>query len=486
MKFSVLHISDLHRDLTDEIENGWLLDSLAQDFTQFSKQSPEIKPPDLCVVSGDLVYGVKLGTPNAATELTRQYTQAEEFLIGLTDRFLGGKRERLIIVPGNHDVSFEAAAASWEKLDIPSSKADKAMLLKELITPKSRLRWSWQDFCFYRIVDEDRYQSRFEYFSAMYSRFYNGHRSFSSRPDEQFDVFDFPEFHLSILALNSCYNNDPFRRAGELHPVALATVAAEARKAERSGWLIAATWHHNLAGAPQQDDYLDPGFIQILIDAGVTISFHGHQHLSECFDERYRLGPNSRKMTVISAGTLCAEPKNLRPGVPRSYNIVELDTQTWQGRVHQRQMANMMFNLPIWGPGFFINTNTSYFDFTICQPLSERPAKLDLQIALDAAEKLVGEKRWREAIDALVPLKHIPIAKPFLLKALGELNDARCTITSLMAPTTTAEAVMLGGALLEGGTAAELESYINTGFVFENHDSSIREICQRIKRRLSK
>ncbi len=26
-------------------------------------------------------------------------------------------------------------------------------------------------------------------------------------------------------------------------------------------------------------------------------------------------------MTIISAGTLCAEPRNLKPGVPRSYNI---------------------------------------------------------------------------------------------------------------------------------------------------------------------
>ena len=63
MRFSALHISDLHRDLSDEVDNPWLLESLARDFEQFRGQDPEIMRPTLCIVSGDLVYGVK---PNAA------------------------------------------------------------------------------------------------------------------------------------------------------------------------------------------------------------------------------------------------------------------------------------------------------------------------------------------------------------------------------------------------------------------------------------
>lgn len=39
MKFSVLHISDLHRDLSGEVGNEWLLDSLGHDFNQFNEHT---------------------------------------------------------------------------------------------------------------------------------------------------------------------------------------------------------------------------------------------------------------------------------------------------------------------------------------------------------------------------------------------------------------------------------------------------------------
>jgi hypothetical protein len=107
MSFSILHVSDLNRDLGDEINNSWLLDSLENDFRQFETQTPPIQKPSLCIVSGDLIYGVRAGTANADDELKRQYAQAEEFLIGLAERFFDGNRERVVILPGNHDVSFD-------------------------------------------------------------------------------------------------------------------------------------------------------------------------------------------------------------------------------------------------------------------------------------------------------------------------------------------------------------------------------------------
>ena len=91
MNFSILHISDLHRDLDDEIGNDWLLDSLENDFNQFSKQTHQIMKPSICIVSGDLVHGVGLGVEDADSELKRQYSQVETFLIGLADRFFNGE-----------------------------------------------------------------------------------------------------------------------------------------------------------------------------------------------------------------------------------------------------------------------------------------------------------------------------------------------------------------------------------------------------------
>ena len=77
MSFSILHVSDLHRDLSDEIRNNWLLDSLKNDFHNFADQNPSIQLPSICIVSGDLIYGVRAGAADAENELKRQFLQAE-------------------------------------------------------------------------------------------------------------------------------------------------------------------------------------------------------------------------------------------------------------------------------------------------------------------------------------------------------------------------------------------------------------------------
>lgn len=480
MRFSILHISDLHRDLSDEINNTCLLDSLENDFNQFDRQTPTIARPSISIVSGDLIFGVKPGGADAAKEQNRQYAQAEEFLVGLAERFFDGRRERIVILPGNHDVSYDDVIASTLKIDIPSDLEEKTQLVDELFSTNSRLRWSWRDLCFYKIVDHDRYLKRLHRFATTFESFYEGKRGFPFEPEKQYDIFEFPDLGFCVAALNSCFNNDPLRRAGAFHPAALTDACRILRHPDRAGWLLAATWHHNVAGGPTLDDYLDTEFLQLLIDAGVSLGFHGHQHLPECFDERYRIGPSPRKITIVSASTLCAAPRNLKPGVPRSYNIVEVDTDAWNGRVHQRQMVNMLFNLPVWGPGHFNATNNSYFDFELCKPLATRPPQLDVQITLERADNYLGAHQCNEALGVLDAVKNLPLARPLLLRALTELADPRRTITMLWPPLTIAEAVTVGGALLENSTRQEAEAFLKLPFVSASMDASVQDIVRRI------
>ena len=483
MKFSVLHVSDLHRDLSDELANDWLLDSLERDVGQLANEKQRIVYPSICVVTGDLVYGVTPRPHNGEEELKRQYRQAEEFLVGLADRFFTGNRERIVILPGNHDVCFDDVMSSVQKIETPAQQEAKTKLLDQFFAPKSQLRWSWNDMCFFKIVDSERYRSRFRHFTTMYESFYQRQRSYPLVPDRQLDIFDFKDFGFCVVALNSCFDNDPLRRAGAFHPHTITEARRALQQGCRSGWLTAAAWHHNINGGPAQDDYLDAGFIQIFIDAGVSLGFHGHQHLPDCFDERYRLGPQPRKITIISASTLCASSRNLKPGIPRSYNVVELDTDLWHGRVHQRQMVNAQFSLPVWGPGHFIATNEAFFDFTLCKPIAPRPFRLDEQLVLDRAERLLGSNKWIDALDVLIEIKGIPLARPLLLRALENLEDARSTISALWPPLNDAEAVMLGGAILEDGTLAEAEDFMELTIVRESADASVREILIRIRER---
>ena len=57
MTLSVLHISDLHRDPTNAIDNKVLLESLERDRDRYTSENPRIEPPGLVFVSGDVVQG---------------------------------------------------------------------------------------------------------------------------------------------------------------------------------------------------------------------------------------------------------------------------------------------------------------------------------------------------------------------------------------------------------------------------------------------
>jgi hypothetical protein len=481
MRFSILHISDLHRDLRDEVANGPLLDSLARDIERFGEQDPIILKPSVCVVSGDLVYGVKPDHADSVGELERQYRQAEGFLNSLTDHFFEGDRERVVIIPGNHDISFPCVLASSTRIEVPSDPSERKALTNELFSPRSLLRWSWANFCFYRLTDDVLYEKRLNNFAEVYERFYRGARSFILNPEEQFQIFDYPSLGFAIVALNSCYRNDPLRRAGGFNPTAFSAACRDLQHSSRLGWLIAATWHHSVSGGPSEDDFLDVEFLQMLIDAGVSLGFHGHQHSHDCLDERYRLGPVERKITVVSAGTLCAEPRNLKPGVPRGFNVVEVDTDAWRGRVHSRHMINDSFTLPLWGPGHFYATGKSFVDFDVCRPLSKRPIQLDHRLVLDRADHCLGNAQWPEALELLREIKHLPLARPLIVKALTELGDDEVTIAVLHEPSSSAEVVLLGAALLGRGQKSDVESFLQMPIVLQSLDASVKEVVRRLK-----
>jgi hypothetical protein len=149
-------------------------------------------------------------------------------------------------------------------------------------------------------------------------------------------------------------------------------------------------------------------------------------------------------------------------------------------------MVNMLMPLPVWGPGHFVNTNSSFFDFELCEPLVTRPAQLDVQLTLDRADKLLGSRQWREALNILDDVRDVPLSRPLLVKALEELGDGRRTIATLWPPLTSVEAVTLGGAILDSGTPEEAEAIIRIGLVSDNVDASVREVSRRVRDRWHK
>jgi hypothetical protein len=146
-------------------------------------------------------------------------------------------------------------------------------------------------------------------------------------------------------------------------------------------------------------------------------------------------------------------------------------------------MVNMLFNLPVWGPGHFNSTNNSYVDFELCKPLKDRPPQLDSQLLLATVEDHIGRGRTQEAMEILERIADYPLARPFLVRALNDLGDPRTTISKLWPPQTVPEAVTIGGAILEVGSKDEALAFRQLSIVLATTDASLLDISNRIYER---
>jgi 3',5'-cyclic AMP phosphodiesterase CpdA len=476
---SILQLSDLHRDARNPIRNGPLLDSLQNDLRHYTIESGDkIRKPDIIIISGDVIQGVKPGESDPERVLREQYGEALEFLAKLTDAFLGGDRRRVVIIPGNHDSSACHSMQSMQRVDVVAEQ--KREFVGQLFSPGSRLRWSWSDFALYAIVDEARYQERFRAFADFYHEFYSGVRSYDLEPSKQFDVFDFPELNLSIAAFSSCFNNDILNKQGTIHPECIAAVGARFRESDLHGRVRLAVWHHNTEGVPMQSDYMDADTIQNLIDCGFSLGFHGHQHRPQFLDKRFRYG-GSRHITVISAGTLCGSA-SYRFG--RAYNLVEISMQDRIGRLHVREMQNDNFALPIWGVRN-LNTTSRYLDFEFDPPPEPVTPHDEKTERLAKAQRLYEQKEFEQAAEVLRELATSDgLARRLLVECLHGIGAAPEIIARFDPPEGPTEAIYLIEALWESGARQQLEAVLAYAVVADSTDPAVVEMRTKYKAKL--
>src|SRR5580704_9279707 len=325
---TLLHISDLHRTAGPRINNDQLLAAIASDATRWATEG--IPKPDVVVVSGDLVQGARVGDADPDGEVIRQYEEAGDFLSRLATQLVGGDRYRVVIVPGNHDVSWPRAHAAMSPLatcpaDIGQSSLDA----------DSGIRWDWATRQALEISDSALYASRLEPFRSFRDAFYEG---VNPNPliDADLVFFDYPDLGLAIVGFASCHGNDCFCFVGHIDPriVALSREVLGSTNAP----LATAVWHHSLAGGPRSQDYMDRRVVHQLIDYGFSVGLHGHQHFSAAAPYELRL-PNLTTMAVVSAGSLAVGDRGLPVGEARQFNIVVADPANEELTVHVRAMS---------------------------------------------------------------------------------------------------------------------------------------------------
>lgn len=482
VRFAILHLSDLHRDSANPIGNQPLLDSLENDRQRYTrKEDPTIRSPDIVVVSGDIIQGVAPDVPDPKAKLRMQYEEALAFLGALTDRFAHGDRNRVVIVPGNHDVSASHVMESLTRVGLaPDRKRD---LVSQLFSPLSRLRWSWPAFELYEITDQTMYAERLAAFSSFYEEFYKGARRYSLDATKQLDIFDYPDLNLSVTAFSSCYNNDILNGQGAIHPECIAEASNRLRKAELQDRLRIAVWHHNTEGVPSRSNYMDPDILQNLIERGFSLGLHGHQHRPQFLDTKFRYG-GDRRITVISAGTLCGGP-SFRFG--RAYNIIEVNTDTRTGRLHLREMQNDDLRLPIWGRRSLPAETGAFLDFKFDAP-PEPPVRTDeTTTLLIRAQRQYDRGEYQEAATTLTPIAGSDdLARRLLLECLRQLGDTADIVARFDPPVSSEEAITLIDALWREGKRDRLLSLLSEPVIESSSDPSVVELRSKYLRRLSK
>lgn len=344
-EYTILHISDLHKEKGADYDN--LFASLAADCEHYKNEG--IQKPSIIVVSGDLVEGSKKEKlVDARAEIKKQYEEVSIFLQKLVEFFLDGDRNRIVIVPGNHDVCRTISSGAMIKEKV---KDDDEIKKKRADMITGNIRWNWSDLSFYSINNHSLYKSRFDLFLDFYNTFYKGLRKWSEPCEETAQIINLPEYRLCLFALNSCHRLDHLNQVGAIYPSAISSNQLKLNSIHKNGELIMGVWHHHTMGLPYENNYLDYRIIQALISSHIQVGLYGHQHQSSLLNE-YRDLTLDSKMLLISSGSLYGGRTQLVTGCPRQYCLLSLSFQDKNVSItlHVRKDAST-YEIPAWTVG---------------------------------------------------------------------------------------------------------------------------------------
>lgn len=301
MAINILHLSDVHFGKEEQADNYFT--QLASDLTN----NLEIKQLDYLVISGDIA--------NRSTE--QEYEAAFQMVDKLVNKY-ELDYNRIVIVPGNHDLNWELSEDSYEF--VPQRKVPKSLPEGEYINENTGKR----------IRKEEKYQERFKYFSEIfYTKIYN--KPYPQDYKQQAIVHSFEEHKILFLGLNSCWEIDHhYKQRASIHPNAISTAIDEIL-GKYDGWLKIAVWHHPVTGGETMKNV---EFLEQLAVNGFQIGMHGHIH--EAKDENFKYDDN-RGLRIIGAGTFGAPAREQVTGIPLQYNLLVLDSSNGKLTVNTRK-----------------------------------------------------------------------------------------------------------------------------------------------------
>jgi 3',5'-cyclic AMP phosphodiesterase CpdA len=483
--FTLLHISDLHRSPHDPIENAQLLGALLADKDRYLVETPQVSAPDAAIISGDIIQGVTLNTPDYAVELDRQYEVAHDFLVNLADRFFNGDRSRVIIVPGNHDVCWNTAYNAMTQL-VPEHPPIQAHT--GLFHASNDLRWNWKTRTIFKITDPDGYRCRLDAYWRFVERFYaDAALKYPLDRSRGFNLFELDNGRIIVAALESVHGNDCFCRQGAIERSILGNCSLTIRDLPQQPILRVAVWHHSFQGPPQGDDYMDIDSVHEMIGNGFRLGLHGHQHQAAASAYAIHL-PEEISMAISSAGSLCAGTRELPRGTNREYNVVVIDDAYTSARVHVREMTQGN-HFGRCGRGIFRMDGFTELQWQLPAgragnaPLDEHKFTADIVLR---AEKALHSGRAGDALILLDGIKQ-PItghAKNLFIEAARATGNWNKLIASIDHPKSIAEFIDLFGAMLMEKQINAAEALLARAAEFNVDAATIENLRSRLQMRM--
>jgi hypothetical protein len=386
-KLTWLHLSDWHQTGKD-FKRQKLRDALIRDIEhRLAGISRSLDTIDFIVFSGDVAWLGKQEEYQAA---------ASEFFDPLL-RAAGVSRDRLFIVPGNHDLDREHL---YE------------MLPGELQRPftTSALVEKW-------LVDDERRARTLEPFKA-YRDFVSAYTGQESPDYAAVTTFSVSGEQVALLGLNSAWICARYKekKAEEkevndygrlvLGDPQLYRALQKAR--EQSPWVQIAVLHHSFDWLTTTDLLPEKSQIREQLSGGCHFVLHGHEHQPNVTVPRGA----TNNCAVISAGSSYerTDPKASR--YAHGYNFVSLDSYAGKGTVYLRRYDERQ--------GWIRDTGTTgddtpgYSEFelpeslrpksSLSQPLPAATPASVLWVSTSApARRDAGERRVLEGyLDALV------------------------------------------------------------------------------------
>jgi 3',5'-cyclic AMP phosphodiesterase CpdA len=290
-----LHLSDLHFRADTSYDENIVLRALLRDVEE--RIGRDGLRPDFVAVTGDIAFS---GRPD-------QYALARSFFDDLSAA-TGLGRDRLFLVPGNHDV--DRGKISRGAQGIADSLNNREAANDILATPGDR-----------RLM-----LARFDGYSAFVNDYLGGQGAFDDEHYFYVRRLELAGLQVALLGLNSAWvsasdrDRDPGLLLGERQ------VRAALDRANGADLKIALL-HHPFDWLREFDrDDAEP-----LLSDHCDYILHGHMHQVGLLQART---PDSEVM-VIAAGA-CYETRRY----PNAYNWIRLDLRRGRGTVHLRTYSD--------------------------------------------------------------------------------------------------------------------------------------------------